>query len=170
MSTVTHGEREVRSGSSRRRTRTRSGGASRYLVMNGATMVSIAAIAITVIGLLYLVQTAHVAQLGYDMSRLHAQRENLTMEISELEYELSRFESIQTVEGVAEAQLGMTPLTNYEFVEIQEPANRQLSLPDEERHESRSWLGRVQDALTGAGAAESETADMPEQPANEARP
>jgi cell division protein FtsL len=80
--------------------------------MNGATMVAVAAIALTVIGILYLIQTSEVAQLGYDMSRLQEQRNTLTMETSELEYELARYESLQTVEEVAVTRLGMSSMTN----------------------------------------------------------
>jgi cell division protein FtsL len=128
--------------------------------MNGATMVAIAAIALTVIGILYLIQTSEVAQLGYDMSRLQTQRDSLTLEISELEYELARYESLQTVEQIAVTQLGMTPMSNYVFIEIQPPAQRNLALPEQSASADRSIFDRIGDALFGVGTADSEKRDM----------
>jgi cell division protein FtsL len=128
--------------------------------MNGATMVAIAAIALTVIGILYLIQTSEVAQLGYDMSRLQSQRDSMTLEISELEYELARYESLQTIEEYAVTRLGMAPMTNYEFIEVQAPAQRELVLPEPIKHESPSFFERILDAVTGVGSATSEPADF----------
>lgn len=131
-----------------------------YLIINGATMVAIAAIALTVIGILYLIQTSEVAQLGYDLSRLQAQRDDITMELSELEYEVARYESLQTVEEVAVTELGMTPMSNYEYIEIQQPAERNLSVPEPAEGEDPTFFERVVDAVLGVGSAESERADM----------
>jgi cell division protein FtsL len=160
MSTLTHGQRVPQRKSARRSRSTAAAPRRPYFVLNGATMVAIAAIALTVIGILYLIQTSEVAQLGYDMSRLQAQRESMTLEISELEYELARYESLQTVEEVAVTQLGMTPMNNYEFIEIQEPAQRNLVLPDPVEHHTPSVFERVLDAVLGVGSANSESVDM----------
>jgi cell division protein FtsL len=133
-------------------------------------MVAIAAIALTVIGILYLIQTSEVAQLGYEMSRLQAQRDALTLEIAELEYERARYESLQTVEQFAIARLGMTPLTNYEFQQIQAPVERNLSVPEPSPSEASSFFDRVADALLGVGSAESEPADLTKYSLNEREP
>ncbi len=159
MSTLTHGQRPAEQRASGRGQPQAPGQRRPYLVMNGATMVAIAAIALTVIGILYLIQTSEVAQLGYDLSRLQTQRDALTLEISELEYELARYESLQTVEEVALTRLGMTPMSNYEFIEIQEPAQRNLTIPQPDEREPQSFFERISDAVMGVGAAESEKAD-----------
>jgi cell division protein FtsL len=160
MSTLTHGQHLARRKSARRTKSTAAAPRRPYIVLNGATLVAIAAVALTVIGILYLIQTSEVAQLGYDMSRLQTQRETLTLEISELEYELARYESLQTVEQVAVTQLGMTPMTNYEFIEIQEPAQRNLTLPEPIEHGSPSFFERVFDAILGVGSANAEKPDL----------
>lgn len=156
MSTLTHGQRRSHEHPAPATTTSRRP----YFEINGATMVAIAAIALTVIGILYLIQTSEVAQLGYDMSRLQTQRDEITLEISELEYELARYESLQTVEEVATTQLGMTPMSNYEFIRIQEPAERNLAIPEPAERKPQTFLQRVSDALLGVGSAESETTDM----------
>lgn len=160
MSTLTQGHRAREQSSSRRSAPSPPSSRRPYLVMNGATMVAIAAIALTVIGILYLIQTSEVAQLGYDMSRLQTQRDTVTLEISELEYELARYESLQTVEEVAISRLGMTPMSNYEFVEIQQPANRNLTIVEPADREPQTFFERLADAVMGVGSSESERADM----------
>jgi cell division protein FtsL len=145
----------------------RNTGGRPYIAINGATMVSIAAIALTIIGLLYLIQTSQVAELGYDMSRLQTQRDSLSLEISELQYEMARYESLQTVERVAEERLGMTPMTNYEFIAVQEPAQRELTLPEPEQFASKSLTERVFHALAGIGSAGSTSTQAQGQPADE---
>lgn len=162
MSTLTHGQQATSRSAARRKANSSQPVRQPYFVMNGATLVAVAAIALTVIGILYLIQTSEVAQLGYDMSRLQAQRDTMTLEISELEYELARYQSLQTVEEVAETQLGMTPMTNYEFMNIQEPAQRNLTIPEAAEQPSPSFLERVFDAVMGTGSAVSESGD-PEQ-------
>jgi cell division protein FtsL len=159
MSTLTHRNRAVERRPARRAAPATSAGRRPYFVMNGATMVAIAAIALTVIGILYLIQTSEVAQLGYDMSRLQTQRDSLTLEISELEYEIARYESLQTIEEYATTRLGMAPMTNFEFVELQEPSQRNLTVPEPIERSSPSFFDRLFDALMGVGSAESKPAD-----------
>jgi cell division protein FtsL len=160
MSTLTHRHRAVENRSGRRAAPAMPARRRPYFVMNGATMVAIAAIALTVIGILYLIQTSEVAQLGYDMSRLQTQRDSLTLEISELEYEIARYESIQTIEEYATSRLGMAPMTNYEFIELQEPSQRNLTVPEPVERDTPSFFDRLLDALMGVGSAESEPVDM----------
>lgn len=154
MSALAEERRATRSGNAGR-SQSRPVTARRpYIDMNGATMVSIAAIALTVIGLLYLIQTSQVAQLGYDMSRLQSREDALALEISELQYEVARYESLHTVEEMAEQRLGMVPMTNYEFIDVQEPAQRELSLPEPRAAKQDSIVERVINTLAGTGYAE----------------
>ena len=160
MSTLTQRQRAGQGQAARSPATPASSGRRPYLIINGATMVAIAAIALTVIGILYLIQTSEVAQLGYDLSRLQSQRDAITMEMSELEYEVARYESLHTVEEVAVTQLGMTPMSNYEFIEIQQPAEPNLVIPEPANVENPTFFERVVDAVLGVGSAESERADM----------
>jgi cell division protein FtsL len=130
-----------------------------YITINGATMVSIAAIVITVIGLLYLIQTSQVAQLGYDMSRLQTEREQLSLDVSELKYEFARYESLYTVEQVATEQLGMVHLTNYDFIEVEAPVHRELPVAQPVSGEDRTLFGRVVRSMLGIGEASSKSTD-----------
>lgn len=159
MSTLTHGQRAAGAAGKRRSNKASAGGRRPYFVMNGAIMVSIAAIAITLIGILYLVQTSQVAQLGYEMSRLQDRHDSLTMEISDLQYEVARYESLQTVEDVARDRLGMTDMANYNFIEVQQPPSRELTPPEPQQFDSPSFLERVKHAVLGVGSANSQTAD-----------
>jgi cell division protein FtsL len=160
MSTLTQGHRAHQERSSRSGVEKQVANRRPYLIINGATMVAIAAIALTVIGILYLIQTSEVAQLGYDLSRLQSQKDSMTLEVSELEYDVARYEALQTVEEVAVTQLGMTPMSNYEFIEIQAPAERNLTIPEPIEPASRTFFERIVDAVSGVGSAESERADM----------
>jgi cell division protein FtsL len=169
MSTLTHGQRSSGARTDRKPTAAAPANRRPYFVMNGATMVAVAAIALTVIGILYLIQTSEVAQLGYDMSRLQEQRNTLTMETSELEYELARYESLQTVEEVAVTRLGMTPMTNYEFLDLDAPAQRNLVIPEQASSESPGIAQRLLDAVMGVGTVRSEQADMSEFTLGESR-
>ncbi|TVR75100.1 MAG: hypothetical protein EA415_04535 [Sphaerobacteraceae bacterium] len=161
MSTLTQGQRAQAARREREQARAQPVAPKRpYIIINGATMVAIAAIALTLIGILYLVQTSQVAQLGYDLSRLQTQRDAATLEISELEYEIARYESLQTVEEVATSQLGMTPLSNYAFIDLRMPEQRNLTIPPVSEPESQTFFERIFDAVLGVGSAESERVDM----------
>lgn len=161
MSTLTQGQRAQAARRDRSQTEAKPvAGRRPYFEINGATMVAIAAIALTVIGILYLIQTSQVAQLGYDLSRLQTQRNSVTLEISELEYDVARYESLQTVEEVATDRLGMTPMSNYAFIDLRMPAEHNLVIPEVSESAPRTFFERVFDAILGVGAAESERVDM----------
>jgi cell division protein FtsL len=170
MSVLTERRQQVRSASTRRAAPTQRPVSRPYITVNGATMVSIAAIALTVIGLLYLIQTSQVASLGYDMSRLQTQRDALSLEISELEYELARYEALHTVEQIAEERLGMTRMSNYAFIEVQEPAERNLTVPEQEKAPSQSLAERVVNAILGIGSANSASSQSDARAADEVAP
>ena len=129
----------------------------RYLRLNGASMVMIATIALSIIGILYLVQTSQVAQLGYQLSRLQKQHDELALENARIGYEIARYESIEKVQQVAIERLGMTPLKQYRFLTVQRPAQENLpTLPPEQAPPPPVWQ-RALDALRGIGHAHAPT-------------
>jgi cell division protein FtsB len=139
----------------KKKTARMSGAPRRYFEINGAIMVSIAAVALSIIGMLYLIQTSQVASLGYELSRMQERRQALALEISELKYELARYESLDTIDGMARGRLGMTPITNYEFTSIERPYQEELVVPIEDPAPAEPLATRVMHALFGVGSATS---------------
>ena len=139
--------------------------ARRYFTLNGARMVAIAAAALTVIGMLYLIQTAHVASLGYQLSRLQDQRDQLAIDNARLGYQVAQFESLDTIYQVATQQLGMVPLTRHQFMQVQVPANDQLPAVAPLTAPPESALRLVWRELTGIGRSQAPAQGPPALPA-----
>lgn len=123
----------------------------RYLALNGATTLVIAAVALSIIGILYLVQTSQVAGLGYELGRLQAERDELALEMAKLGYDVSRYESLETVEGIATKQLGMVEMEEFRFLPLQRPASDQLPPAAPEEFPDVSLWDQVEGALLGIG-------------------
>lgn len=137
----------------------------RYFALNGATIVTIAALALSAIGILYLMQTSQVASLGYRIAYLQRQHDNLALETSRLVYEVARHEAIETVEQVAIQDLNMSPLQNFQFIEIRRPLDANLPAPEPETLPEPSFWERIVGAVMGVGWAQSDT-----EPVGAARP
>jgi len=124
-----------------------------YIALNGVAMVIIAGVALTLIGILYLMQTAKVAGLGYKFSNLQDEYYSLSLDNSSLGYQVARDQSLDQVSQIATQQLGMTPLTNYQFLQVQRPASDNLPPIPAALHPHPSLLQRVKSALTGESSA-----------------
>lgn len=138
----------------------------RYVTLNGATMVTIAAVALSIIGMLYLVQTAHVAGLGYELSRIEQRRDELAIENARLGYEIARYESLDTIQEIAVQQLGMTPLTRYQFLRVEQPRREQLTAPAPPPVPAESLWQRIERAIAGVGRAHAPAQGTPALPAD----
>lgn len=136
----------------------------RYVTLNGAAMVIVAGVALSVLGILYLIQTSHVAGLGYELSRVEQERNELAIKIAGLSYLVAQEESLDTVERVATEQLGMGPLSRYRFLEVQAPAEPELPPPPEPSREPESLWKTVRRGLLGIGRAEAPPAGRPALP------
>jgi cell division protein FtsL len=121
--------------------------------VSNAVLFTVVALAITTVGLLYLIQTAQVASLGYEVSRLERERASMSLANQHLTYEVARYESLPQVERVARDQLGMQPLDDYLFVTIPLPVADDLSLPDPEPRYQPSVAAHIWDRLTGQATA-----------------
>lgn len=120
-----------------------------YIALNGVAMVIIAAVALTLIGILYLMQTAKVAGLGYQFSRLQNDYYSLSLENSKLGYQVARDQSLDQVQQIAVKQLGMTPLTHFEFLQVQRPPSDNLPpIPSDAPPRPSLWQ-RMRAALSG---------------------
>lgn len=121
--------------------------------MNDAAIVTIMALTIGAVGLLYLVQTSHVAGLGYAVSRLERERAAKSLENEQLSYEIARYQSLPAIERVALDELGMQPMEERVYLTVPLPVHDELPLPPAETSMDRSLAGRVWDRLTGQAEA-----------------
>lgn len=126
----------------------------RYFTLNGAAMVSIAAVALSVIGILYLIQTAKVAGLGYELSDLQTKHDQLAIDNADLGYKIAKYQSLDAVNQIATQKLGMVPLTKDKFLDVQAPAGAQLPTPPAPSPPRLSLLQRIERAIGGVGSAE----------------
>lgn len=134
-----------------------------YFALNGVALVIIVAVALTIICILYLVQTARVASLGYKFSALQDNYYSLSLENSKLGYDVAREQSLDTINQIATGQLGMKPMNDFKFVQVERPAQADLpSLPAEAPPHESIWQ-RIKAAISGEASA-----SVPQQPAKPA--
>jgi cell division protein FtsL len=120
---------------------------------------------LSIIGILYLIQTAHVASLGYRLSDVQNERDKLAIENARLGYDIAKYESLDTIDQIATQKLGMAPLTKQQYLDVQAPAQAQLPpLPPTERAPV-SIFRRVIDEIAGVGRAEAPAQGPPALPA-----
>lgn len=120
--------------------------------VNNAWLFTLVAIAITTVGLLYLVQTSHVASLGYEVSRLEQERMEKSLENQQLTYDISRQQSLPTIERIARDNLAMQPIEQVGtrlYITVPLPANDELPVPEPESGAALSIGERVWARLTG---------------------
>jgi hypothetical protein len=113
----------------------------------------IVAATIAVVGLLYLIQTSHVAGLGYEVSNLESQRMAKSLENQQLTYQVAGYEALPKIELAARGQLGMQPVDSHVFLTVPRPASDELSLPEPETPKRRSLGERIWDRLTSEAEA-----------------
>jgi cell division protein FtsL len=148
-------QKQARASTPPRRVRERRPAGRRYLTLNGAALVALAAIVLTVLGFLYLVQTTRVAGLGYELSRLQRDHDTVEIETARLGYEIAHYESLDTVKQVAIEQLGMSSGGQHRFLDVQRPAQEQLPPPPRETAPPESFWHRIERAALGTGRASS---------------
>lgn len=88
---------------------------------NGAIVFLISAALIAAVGMLYLLQTNHIASLGYEMSRLQEEREAALVEQQQLAAQIAEKQAITQIEVVARNELGMRPMDDYVFLDVTFP-------------------------------------------------
>lgn len=117
--------------------------------LNNAMMFVLIALTISSIGLLYLLQTSHVAGLGFEVSRLERQRMDAALENQRLTYEIAKRQSLPAIEKMARDRLDMQPMTAHIYLTVPAPASEQLELPSPQEGRTRSLGERIWDRLTG---------------------
>lgn len=128
--------------------------------ISSAIIYIVVAVLITAVGLLYLIQTNHVAGLGYEMSQLQRERAALMTRNEELNFAIASYESIAEVESVAIGRLGMQESEEYLFLTVARPPSDQLVVPDPVPEGRPSLLERVWNGLTGSATTVSENPEV----------
>jgi cell division protein FtsL len=128
--------------------------------INSAGLFTIVALAIMTIGLLYLVQTSHVASLGYEVSRLEQERLEKSLENQQLTYDIARQQSLPAIERIAREDLEMEPVEQVGtrlYITVPAPTEDELPLPEPEAGTDLSLTGRIWARLTGTAHASNPT-------------
>lgn len=116
--------------------------------MHGAVVFLTAVALIGAVGMLYLLQTNHVANLGYEMSRLQQERQAALVEQQELSAQIAEKQALTTVETVAREDLGMRPIDDHLFLDVELPPAEPAPVPTEAVSQ-QSALERFWNRLTG---------------------
>jgi hypothetical protein len=79
-------------------------------VTPGARLFAVAALGLSLLGLLYVVQISHVARIGYQLSDIQGRQAALDREHELLLHRLSAERTLARVSDVAQREYGMRPL------------------------------------------------------------
>lgn len=121
--------------------------------INTAVIFIVVAGLITAVGMLYLIQTNHVAGLGFEMSQLQREREALALRNEQLNYSIAQYESLNAVEEIALVELGMSESEDFMFLSVPRPASDELPIVTPvEAHEPSVWR-RIWQSLRGEATA-----------------
>jgi cell division protein FtsL len=123
---------------------------------SGLSTAAVAVVAVLALGglsVLYLVQTSQVVRLGYELTHLQEQHDQIVLETSRLRYEIARYQSLPTVEQVARHELGMVPVRRTVFLDLERPAQPAPAVATETTVASVSWEQRLWELIWGVGRA-----------------
>lgn len=134
----------------------------RHKRLSGAIVFSICAAMLAAVGMLYLMQTSHVASLGYELSSLQAEHGRASVANQRLEAEVAELQGLDRAERTARNVLDMEPMVSYAYLDVERPAQSDLPLPETPAGDRRGAVQRVWDRLFGVGvAADGETDPRP---------
>lgn len=124
----------------------------------GALVFLVAVALIGAVGMLYLLQTNHVANLGYEMSQLQAEREAALVEQQELSAQIARLQALTAVESTARFELGMRPIDSYVFLDVELPPSEPSVTREPVEADDPSAFERFWSRLTGSSSGSKWTA------------
>lgn len=153
MTTGTHRHHDVETTAAPATVTRRGRRSTAHKPLNAAMLFAVVALSITVVGLLYLVQTAQVASLGYELTRLERERAAVAIENQQLTYAVANYESLPRVEQLATGPLAMEPIDDYRFLIVPLPAHDELPLPSPLSRPEQSLSQRIWERLTGQSTA-----------------
>jgi hypothetical protein len=93
------------------------------------TIVSVALLAIAVVGLVQVLQTSRIATIGYDVRALELERQSLSAEIRVLETQIASSTNLDHLRTEAIGRLGMVPAGERLRVGVDVPAPSGVPLP-----------------------------------------
>jgi hypothetical protein len=129
--------------------------------MPGAVVFLVAVALIGAVGMLYLLQTNHVANLGYEMSQLQAEREAALVEQQQLSAQIAEKQALKAVESTARFEIGMRPIDAHVFLDVELPPTEPTRVEEPAVAGSPSTLERFWNRLTGSSS------DVRESPADD---
>ncbi len=95
-----------------------------------ATMiVAVAMLAIAAAGLIQVLQTSHVAEVGYQLRALEVERTELDAQIRLLEARLAESSNLERIREQAQTRLGMVPAEDDLSITVNVPAPDVVPLP-----------------------------------------
>lgn len=121
--------------------------------INTALIFIVVAGLITAVGMLYLIQTNHVAGLGFEMSELQREREALALRNEQLNYSIAQYESLDAVEEVALERLGMSESERFVFLSVPHPPSAELPVAEPAEAREPSVWRRIWQSLNGEATA-----------------
>ncbi|HET8629241.1 MAG TPA: hypothetical protein VFL91_17610 [Thermomicrobiales bacterium] len=95
----------------------------------GAVLFGVATLALSALGLLYLVQISRVASYGYQLTKIQDEQAKLDGDYQLLVYTVSGERTLARVDDTARREYGMRPLAGSEYVDPQDPASRPPEAP-----------------------------------------
>ncbi len=121
--------------------------------LNGAIIFTAAAALVAAVGMLYLLQTNHIANLGYEMSQLQQEQAEQVTHNQQLTADLSQYQAIGDIEQQAARELGMEPAASTAFLTVQQPDVAELSVPSAAPPDQPSFLDKLWNRIAGKGQA-----------------
>lgn len=121
--------------------------------LSGALVFALCAALIAAVGMLYLMQTSHVASLGYELSRLQAEQSRESLTNQQLAAEIAELQSLDRAESTARNALGMQPMEEFAYLNVSVPAELELPRPEPSGGDERGLVERTWDRLMGSGSA-----------------
>jgi cell division protein FtsB len=119
-------------------------------------IVALAMLAIATAGIVQVLQSSRVAEVGYQLRALEGERESLTAQIRLLEARLASSSNLEVIREQAEGRLGMVPAAEQFAITVEVPAphvvplpRRYVELPPREAPPERSWWEELLGALPG---------------------
>jgi hypothetical protein len=106
--------------------------------------------------MLYLLQTNHVANLGYEISQLQAEREAALVEQQQLSAQIAEKQALPSVESTARVALAMRPIDDYVFLDVELPELEAELAAESPPQEEPSALERFWNRLTGSSTDQQE--------------